>query len=39
LSIVKEIMEAHGGNITIKNKLPAGLEVLLWLPAGNHVVL
>ncbi|OQA14210.1 MAG: Sensor histidine kinase YycG [bacterium ADurb.Bin363] len=32
LPIVKEIIEAHRGGIDLKNILPAGLEVIFWLP-------
>ena len=32
LPIVKEIIEAHKGGITVKNNLPSGLDVLFWFP-------
>ncbi|MEQ8173223.1 MAG: sensor histidine kinase, partial [Candidatus Eremiobacterota bacterium] len=32
LPIVKEIIEAHKGKITVKNNLPSGLDVFICLP-------
>ena len=37
MSIVKEIVELHGGKMTIDSKVGAGTTVTLWLPlAGNE---
>lgn len=34
MSIVKEIIELHGGEMTIESELGAGTTVTLWLPAA-----
>ena len=34
MSIVKEIVELHGGDLEITSKVGAGTTVTLWLPAG-----
>ena len=35
MSIVKEIVELHGGDLEITSKVGAGTTVTLWLPAGD----
>jgi signal transduction histidine kinase len=35
MSIVKEIVELHGGQLELTSKVGAGTTVTLWLPAGN----
>lgn len=32
LPLCREIVEAHGGRISLQNRLPQGLKVSLWLP-------
>jgi signal transduction histidine kinase len=34
LSLVKKIVEAHGGNIRVKSELMKGAEFIVWLPAA-----
>ncbi|MEL6200369.1 MAG: sensor histidine kinase, partial [Pseudomonadota bacterium] len=33
LSLCREIVDAHGGRITLRNRREGGLAVSLWLPA------
>ena len=35
MSIVKEIVELHGGQLELTSKVGAGTTVTLWLPAGD----
>ena len=35
MSIVKEIVELHGGRLELASKVGAGTTVTLWLPAGD----
>jgi PAS domain S-box-containing protein len=35
MSIVKEIIELHGGRLELASKVGAGTTVTLWLPAGD----
>jgi signal transduction histidine kinase len=35
MSIVKEIVELHGGQLEIASKVGAGTTVTLWLPAST----
>ena len=36
MSIVKEIVELHGGHVEIKSELGKGTEVTVWLPFHRH---
>jgi len=38
MSIVKEIVELHGGHMELASKVGAGTTVTLWLPASNLAV-
>jgi signal transduction histidine kinase len=38
MSIVKEIMELHGGQVEIQSQLGAGTSVTLWLTAASAPV-
>jgi PAS domain S-box-containing protein len=38
MSIVKEIVELHGGDLEITSKVGAGTTVTLWLPAGDSAI-
>jgi signal transduction histidine kinase len=35
LSIARDIAQAHGGSIALKNRSPHGLEAVLRLPRGD----
>ena len=35
MSIVKEIVELHGGHVSLNSKLGAGTEVTLWIPSAG----
>jgi two-component system phosphate regulon sensor histidine kinase PhoR len=35
MSIVKEIIELHGGRLELASKVGAGTTVTLWLPAAD----
>ena len=34
LTLSREIIEAHGGRLSLANRPGGGLEVRVWLPAG-----
>ena len=36
LSLVREIMTQHGGNVTIDSTPGQGTAVTIWLPTGPH---
>jgi signal transduction histidine kinase len=38
MSIVKEIIELHGGELEITSKVGAGTTITIWLPAGDFGV-
>jgi signal transduction histidine kinase len=38
MSIVKEIVELHGGDLELTSKVGAGTTVTLWLPAGDSAI-
>ena len=39
MSIVKEIVQLHGGTVQLSSQVGAGTEVTLWLPASQEVPL